>query len=67
MKLFKRKRRNFEMKIETLKNTMDDEVKLQNKINDLRNKEVKTILFDKYLIETDNQSNGNQSIRNFFT
>ena len=67
MKLFKRKRRNFEMKIETLKNTMDDEVKLQNKINDLRNKEVKTILFDKYLIETDNQSNGNQSIKNFFT
>ena len=66
MKLFSRRKRNFQMKIETLKNTMDDQVKLQNKILELRNKEVKAILFDKYLIETENQSNGNQSIRNFF-
>jgi DNA polymerase elongation subunit (family B) len=66
MQLFKRKKRNFEMKIETLKNTIDDEIKLQTKISELRNKEVKSLLFDKYLIETDNQSNGNQSIKKFF-
>ena len=66
MHLFKRKKRNFEMKIETLKNTIDDETKLHNKISELRNKEVKSLLFDKYLIETDNQSNGNQSIKKFF-
>ena len=54
------------MKIETLKNTIDDEVKLQNKILDLKNKEVKSLLFDKYLIETENNSNGYQNIKNFF-
>ena len=66
MKMFKRKKRNFEMKIETLKNTIDDDVKLQNKILDLKNKEVKSLLFDKYLIETENNSNGYQNIKNFF-
>ena len=32
----------------------------------LRNKEVKKILFDKYLIYTNNMKNGNQDISNFF-
>jgi DNA polymerase elongation subunit (family B) len=66
MKLFKRKKKNFEMKVETLKDSTHDEIKLQNKIIELRNKEVKSLLFDKYLIETNNLSNGNQNIKNFF-
>ena len=33
---FKRKKRNFQMKIDTIKYTMTDEEKLTNKINDLR-------------------------------
>jgi DNA polymerase elongation subunit (family B) len=44
----------------------EDEEKIKKKITDLRNKEVKKILFDEYLIEIDNASKKNQSIMNFF-
>lgn len=44
----------------------EDEEKIKKKITDLRNKEVKKILFDDYLIEIDNASKNNQSIMNFF-
>jgi DNA polymerase elongation subunit (family B) len=66
MDSFKRKKRNFEMKLETLKNSIDDEDKLQTKIQDLKNKEVKILLFDKYLRETDNTKNNLQNITKFF-
>ena len=64
---FKRKKKNFQMKIDTLKQTIDDEDKLANKISDARNKEVKSLLFDKYLRETDNMKNNMKSITSFFT
>ena len=63
---FKRKRNNFKMKIETLKNSIDDKDKLQTKIQDLKNKEVKALLFDKYLRETENTKNKMKSITTFF-
>jgi DNA polymerase elongation subunit (family B) len=63
---FKRKKRNFQMKIDTLKHTIDDNTKLSAKIDDLRNKEVKALLFDKYLRETDNMKNNMKSITSFF-
>jgi len=44
----------------------EDEEKIKKKITDLRNKEVKKILFDEYLIKIDNASKKNQSIMNFF-
>jgi len=44
----------------------EDEEKIKKKITDLRNKEVKKILFDDYLIKIDNASKNNQSIMNFF-
>ena len=66
MEKFKRKKNNFMMKIETLKQTMEDHEKCIAKINDLRNKEVKILLFDQYLRETTNNVAGNQSIKNFF-
>jgi DNA polymerase elongation subunit (family B) len=44
----------------------EDEEKIKKKITDFRNKEVKKILFDEYLIEIDNASKKNQSIMNFF-
>ena len=64
---FKRKKKNFQMKIDTLKQSIDDEDKLANKISDARNKEVKSLLFDKYLRETDNMKNNMKSITSFFT
>ena len=54
------------LKIETLKNSIDDEEKLQTKIQDLKNKEVKALLFDKYLRETENTKNKMKSITTFF-
>ena len=67
MNSFKRKKNNFQLKIETLKNTIEDNEKLQSKINDFKNKEVKALLFDKYLLETENKSNGNRNIKTFFS
>ena len=64
---FKRKKRNFQMQIDTLKNTIDEPDKLATKISDLKNKEVKALLFDAYLRETDNTKNGMKSITSFFT
>ena len=66
MDAFKRKKRNFQMKIETLKNSYDDPDKLEDKINDLKNKEVKVLLFDKYLRVTDNRKNNMKDITSFF-
>jgi len=66
MDSFKRKKKNFEMKIATLRNTYDDPDKLEDKINDLKNKEVKILLFDKYLRETDNRKNNMKNITSFF-
>ena len=63
---FKRKKRNFQMQVDTLKNTIDDADKLTAKIDDLRHKEVKALLFDKYLRETDNMKNKMKSITSFF-
>ena len=66
MDSFKRKKRNFEIKIATLRNTYDDPDKLEDKINDLKNKEVKILLFDKYLRETENRKNNMKNITSFF-
>ena len=63
---FQRKKKNFQMKIDTLKHTIDDEDKLTTKIDDLRNKEVKILLFDKYLRQTDNMKNNMKNITSYF-
>ena len=51
--------------VDKLKDESSDE-KIKKKIADIRNKEVKKILFDEYLIEIDNVTKGNQNIMNFF-
>ena len=67
MDSFKRKKKNFQIKVDTLKQTIDDPEKLNNKISDMRNKEVKLLLFDKYLRVTENQKNNMKSITSFFS
>jgi DNA polymerase elongation subunit (family B) len=44
----------------------EDEDKIEKKIEKLRNKEIKTLLFDPYLRETNNAKEGNQSLMKFF-
>jgi hypothetical protein len=54
------------MKVDSLRHTIDDKEKMEAKISDLRNKEVKALLFDNYLRETDNMKNNMKSITSFF-
>jgi len=58
----------YKKEVEILKNKYkDDNEKFQEKIEDLRNKEIKTLLFDKYLRETNNEKQGIKSITTFFS
>ena len=63
---YKKKVPLLHQRIESIKNTLYEEDKIQKKITDLRNKEVKELLFDEYLIMVDNANKKNQSIMNFF-
>ena len=57
--------KNFKKEIETLRKTTDPE-KFEDKLEQMRNKEVKTLLFDEYLRVTNNEKEGNQSLTKFF-
>ena len=65
---FKRKKKRFQMNIESLRNTTEnkDREKLEEKITSMKHKEVKTLLFDKYLRETNNRQNNMKEITSFF-
>ena len=62
---FKRKRERFSEEIDCLRENMEED-KFRKKEIDLRNKEVKAILFDKYLRITENAKKGNREITSFF-
>ena len=55
----------FKKEIDNIKKTIEDH-KIIEKINKLKDKEVKTLIFDKYLRETNNSKEGNQSLTVFF-
>uniref|UniRef100_A0A6C0E141 DNA-directed DNA polymerase n=1 Tax=viral metagenome TaxID=1070528 RepID=A0A6C0E141_9ZZZZ len=56
----------FRREIETVKHTIEDPKKAEEKITKLKDKEVKALLFDKYLRDTNNSKEGNQSLIKFF-
>jgi hypothetical protein len=45
---------------------IDDEDKFNEKLEEFRCKEIKALLFDEYLRETNNEKAGNQSLSKFF-
>ena len=55
----------FKKEINEVRKTIEDSKKCEEKVNKLKDKEVKTLLFDKYLRETNNAKEGNQSIIKF--
>jgi DNA polymerase delta subunit 1 len=59
--------RKFQLEIESLSKTITDNNKLLDKIDDLKNKEVKILLFDEFLRETNNQKNKNQPLTKYFS
>lgn len=59
---------NLRKEIDSLKKEFgDDYKKCEEKIAKVKNKEVKALIFDKYLRETNNIREGNQSVTNFFS
>jgi DNA polymerase elongation subunit (family B) len=58
---------NFRKEIENIRREFSaDSKKCEDKISKLKDKEVKMLIFDKYLRETNNAKEGNQSVANFF-
>jgi hypothetical protein len=51
--------------IEALKKSTPPE-KFEDKLESMKNKEVKALLFDEFLRETNNQKTGNQALTKFF-
>jgi DNA polymerase elongation subunit (family B) len=65
MKEFKRRKNSFILELETLKSNMEEE-KYSKKEQDLKEKEVEKILFEKYLIIDKNKKSNNTMITSFF-
>jgi DNA polymerase elongation subunit (family B) len=57
----------FRREIAVLKSEQEDNKKFEDKLAKMKDKEVKTLIFDKYLRETNNIKEGNQSVAKFFT
>ena len=66
MPQFKRKKVNFIQKIKTLEQNSEDFEKCQRKIQQMKDKEVETLLFEKYLRINKNKANNNTMITSFF-
>ena len=67
MSAFRRKKARFLEELESVRsNWMESEDKLQKKLDDLRFKEVKELVFDDYLRQADNLAKSNKSITEFF-
>ena len=65
---FKRRQEalNDRIEFETSRIGSDNQEALQKKITELRQKEVKVLLFDEFLIQANNATNKNKSIKDFF-
>jgi hypothetical protein len=56
----------FKREIDTLKKNTEDNKKFEDKLSKMKDKEVKVLIFDKFLRETNNTKEGNQSMKKFF-
>ena len=63
---FQKKKGRFLDAIETVASTIDDPVKREKKITEMRHKEVKSLLFDEFLVKAENLNKGNRAITDFF-
>jgi DNA polymerase elongation subunit (family B) len=52
--------------LETMTNNIEDPIKKEKKITDLRYKEVKALLFDEFLVKAENLNKGNKAITDWF-
>ena len=63
---FKRKKNGFKMKLETLSMNIDSQEKYLKKVQQLKDKEVEKLIFEKYLIINKNKQNNSTMITSFF-
>ena len=63
---FQKKKGRFLDAVETVASTIDDQVKREKKITEMRHKEVKSLLFDEFLVKADNLNKGNRAITDWF-
>ena len=63
---FQKKKGQFEIDIWTATAHIEDEVKREKKITEMRHKEVKSLLFDEFLVKADNLNKGNRAITEWF-
>ena len=67
MAAFRRKKARFLQELSDVRsNWADSDDKLQKKLDDLRFREVKELIFDDYLRQADNMAKSNKSITEFF-
>jgi hypothetical protein len=67
MTAFRRKKARFLQELSDVKsNWTESDDKLQKKLDDLRFREVKELIFDDYLRQADNMAKSNKSIKEFF-
>jgi DNA polymerase elongation subunit (family B) len=57
----------FKKELEKVRKDIEDDKKYDEKVSKLKNKEVQALLFDKYLRDTNNIKEGNQSIAKMFS
>ena len=63
---FQKKKGRFLDAIETVASIIDDPVKREKKITEMRHKEIKSLLFDEFLVKAENLNKGNRAITDFF-
>ena len=70
IKAFKKKKgvtlRKWNNEVKELRKKCGSDEEFNRKLEKLRNKEVKALLFDSYLREISNRNNRNQSIKSFY-
>jgi DNA polymerase elongation subunit (family B) len=66
MPQFSKRKKMFQRMIKRLQEEADDHDKFQKKVQQLKDKEVEKILFEKYLIINKNKANNNTMITSFF-
>ena len=64
---FQKKKGQFEIDVWNATAHIEDEVKREKKITEIRHKEVKSLLFDDFLVKADNLNKGNRAITDWFT
>jgi hypothetical protein len=63
---FQKKKGQFDIDIWNATANIHDQDKREKKITEMRHKEVKSLLFDEFLVKADNLNKGNRAITDWF-